>query len=173
MSDKLYGLAAHFEEADDLMSAVKRTCSAGYSKLDAYSPFEIEGLSDAIGISKICFIAGLIGALGGFFMQYAIAKFNYPINVGGRPLNSWPPFIVIAFEMAILLAGLVGFIGMLMANGLPMPYHPMFNLSAFVKSASRDGFFLCIEAEDPQFDPAKTKSFLQELAPIEVFEIEK
>ncbi len=175
---KLYGVVAKFEDAPELLGAARKAYQQGYRKMDAYSPFYIEGLADAIGfchnnISLIFFVAGLVGGVGAFFMQYAIAKFDYPIIVAGRPFNSWPAFIPITFELTVLLSGVMGFIGMLVANGLPMPYHPVFNLPSFAASASRDRFFLCIEAGDAKFDLEGAKEFLRGLDALEVSEVEK
>lgn len=175
---ELYGLMAQFDDADQLLAAATKAYGEGYRKLDAHSPFPVEGLADAIGfrrtgVPKICFVAGAIGAVGGFFLQYTIATLDYPINVGGRPLNSWPAFIVIAFELAIMSTGVGGFLGMLIADRLPKPYHPVFNVPSFSRLASRDRFFLSIEADDPKFDLEKTRSFLLSLNPKEVAEVEK
>jgi hypothetical protein len=146
--------------------------------MDAYAPLHVEGLADAIGfhrsrVSLVFLLAGLAGGLGGFLLQYYIAKIDYPIIVGGRPLNSWPAFIPITFELTVLCAGVIGFIAMLAMNHLPTPYHPVFNNPSFQVHGSRDRFYLCIERADPKFDLEATKSFLLQLHPKEVSEIEQ
>ena len=172
----LYGLLAEFESPDDLLAAARRAHADGYRRMDAYSPFPIEGLSEAIGFHRnrlplLVLIAGVIGALVGFFSQYWVAAISYPINVGGRPFNSWPAFIPITFEVTILVAALTTVLGMLALNGLPMPYHPVFNVPRFAL-ATRDRFFLGIEAADPRFDPAATRKFLEGVGAREVADVE-
>jgi hypothetical protein len=174
----LYGIMAQFETPEKLLDAANRTYSAGYRKMDAYSPMPIEGLAEAIGFTKnwvslTVFIAGICGAAGGFGLLWWISVIAYPHNIAGRPFNSWPAYIPITFECTVLLAALTAVVGMLAMNKLPMPYHPVFNVAEFAKRASVDRFFLCIEADDPQFDREKTKMFLQELNPEEVAEVEK
>ena len=143
--------------------------------MEAYSPFPIDELSTfegphRTGIPAIVFIGGCLGALGGFFIQYYAAAIDYPLNIGGRPLNSWPAFIPVTFELTVLCAAIFGLVGMLALNGLPMPYHPLFNVPEFAR-ASRDRFFLCIEAGDPKFDPVATREFLAGLKPAGVMEV--
>lgn len=171
----LYGLMAEFAEPSDLVAAAKAAHAAGYRRLDAYSPFPIEEVSEAIGFHHtampfIVLFGGAVSGLLGFLMQYFIAVDSYPLNVGGRPLDSWPSFIVVTFEMTILGGALSGAIGMLAANGLPKPYHPVFNVAEFAR-ASQDAFFLCIEARDPQFDRERTRAFLDALRPLMVAEV--
>ncbi|HLV02593.1 MAG TPA: DUF3341 domain-containing protein [Acidobacteriota bacterium] len=175
-SSSLYGLLAEFSGPDELLSAAERAYSLGYRKMDAYSPFPIHGLSEAVGFRKtvlpwIVFGGGLTGAIVGFLLQYWVSVIAYPLNVGGKPLNSWPAFIVVTFELTILFSALSAVVGMLVLNGLPMPYHPVFNVDKF-KKASRDGFFLCIEAQDSQFDRIETRKFLESLNPSEISEVE-
>lgn len=163
----IYGLMAEFETPGQLVAAAERARAEGYRKMDAYAPFPVEGLADALGFRRtrvplITLIGGLIGGLGGYYMQYWIAAVDYPVNVGGRPLNSWPAFIPVTFELTVLGAALSAVLGMLALNGLPMPHHPVFNVPRFAM-ATRDRFFLCIEAADPKFDRAGTKRFLEEL----------
>lgn len=163
----VFGLMAEFETPDEVVRAAQRTREQGYTRTDAYSPFPVEGLYEALGRRKtrlplavLC--GGFVGGLGGFFMQYYAAVFGYPINVGGRPLNSWPSFIPITFELTILIAGLTAVITMLFRNGLPEPYHPVFNVPGFER-ATTDRFFICIEASDPMFDRQRTTAFLRGL----------
>jgi hypothetical protein len=173
----IYGLLAEFENPDDLVAAVRRARAAGYRKMDAYTPFPVEHLAEELGfhhtyLPLIVFVAGLIGCVGGFFLQYWISVIDYPLNIGGRPLNSWPAFIPVTFEMTILVAALAAVLAMLGLNGLPMPYHPLFNSPQFAL-ASRNRFFLCIEANDARFDREVTSKFLSELNPKGVSEVEK
>jgi hypothetical protein len=172
----LYGLMAEFERPEDLVAAASRARDAGYRRMDGYTPFPVEGLAAALGFRRtqvplIALIGGIVGCLGGFFMQYYIAVIDYPLNIGGRPLNSWPSFIVITFEMTVLAAALSAVLGMLALNGLPMPHHPVFNVPRFAL-ASKDRFFLVIEASDPKFDVEDTRRFLKSLQPREVADVE-
>jgi hypothetical protein len=163
----VYGLMAEFDTAQNLVDAAHKTHAAGYQKIDAYSPFPIEGLAEAIGFTKnrvplVVLIGGLIGGLSGYLMQYWISAISYPINVGGKPYHSWPAFIVVTFEMTILFGGLSAVFGMLALNGLPMPYHPVFNVPRFA-FATKDRFFLIIFSSDPKYDPTQTSAFLESL----------
>jgi hypothetical protein len=172
----IYGLMAEFEHAEELVDAARKTREAGFTCMDAYTPFPIHDLPEAIGFRKtrlplIVFVGGLIGGLTGYLMQYHAAAVAYPINVGGRPLHSWPAFIPVTFEMAVLFAALSAVLGMLALNGLPQPYHPAFNVPRFAL-ASRDRFFLVIEARDPKFDRQHTREFLLSLSPHEVSDVE-
>ncbi len=171
----IYGLLAEFDDADTLVKAAQRTHDAGYRKTDAYAPFPVDGLAEALGVKRtslswIVLLGGIVGGLGGFGLQYWVAVIAEPINVGGKPLNSWPSFIPVTFEATILGAALAGVIGLILLNGFPMPYHPVFNIHSFAR-ASQDGYFLCIETTDPQFDMEKTKSFLQSLQAREVYDV--
>jgi ActD protein len=174
----VYGLMAEFEEPEQLLEAARAAYGAGYRKMDAYSPMPVEGLAEAIGftrnwVSAVVLAFGLAGCVGGFGLLYWITMIAYPMNVGGRPFNSWPTYIPVTFECTVLLAALSAVIGMLAMNKLPMPYHPVFNVKSFAQRASIDRFFLCIEAADPQFDPIQTRVFLEQLKPEEVAEVEK
>jgi hypothetical protein len=170
-----YGIMAEFDSPQHLMEAAEAASHAGYTVMDAYTPFPIEGLAEATGhhanwVPKIVLTGGIIGGLTGFGMQYFANVIHYPLIVGGKPLNSWPAFIPITFELTILFAALSAVLGMLALNGLPMPYHPVFNVPRFA-FASRDQFFLCIESRDPKFDKASTREFLQSLSPREVNDV--
>jgi hypothetical protein len=172
----LYGLMAEFDNPSDLVAAARATYEEGYRKINGYSPFPIEELSEAIGFHRtilplIVLIGGIIGCLGGYLMQYYLEGFDYPINVGGRPFHSWPSFIPITFETTVLCAAFAAVFGMLALNKLPQPYHPVFNVPSFAL-ATNDRFFLAIEAKDPKFDYDVTKRFLQSLGPREVFDVE-
>jgi Protein of unknown function (DUF3341) len=172
----IYGLLAEFERPEELMAAVRRARAAGYRKMDAYTPFPIEHLAEELGFHRtalpaVVLIGGLIGCSGGFFLQYWLSVLDYPLNIGGRPLNSWPSFIPVTFEVTILCAALFAVLGMLGLNGLPMPYHPLFNSPRFAL-ATRNRFFLCIEAGDRQFNRETTAKFLSELNPKGVSEVE-
>ena len=174
-TNTLFGLAAEFDTPERLLAAAHKLHDAGYLRTDAYSPFPLEGLPEALGSERtpmaiIVGIGGLVGACGGFFMLWYANVISYPWNIGGRPPNSWEAFIPITFEMAVLCAALSGVIGMLALNGLPMPYHPMFNLPRFTL-ASKNGFFIVVESSDTRFDLEKTRSFLESLQPLSVMEV--
>ena len=171
----IYGLMAEFDTASDLVAAAHHTHQAGYQKIDAYSPFPIEELAEAIGFHKngvplVVLVGGLLGGLSGYLMQYWIATSSYPVNVGGRPYHSWPAFIIVTFEMTILFGGIAAVFGMLALNGLPMPYHPVFNVPRFAL-ASKDRFFLIIFSTDPKYDAVATRGFLQSLDPRSISEV--
>ena len=173
--DPIYGMMAEFDTPTALLDAAHRTYKAGYRKIDAYSPFPVEGLAEEIGfhhdsVALVVLICGIIGGLTGYLMQYWCDAISYPINVGGRPYNSWPAFIVITFELTILFGGISALLGMLALNGLPMPYHPVFNVPRF-SSASKDRFFLIVFSSDQKYDPAGVRSFLEALQPRSISEV--
>lgn len=168
----IYGLMAEFASASELVAAARRVREAGYVRTDAYTPYPIEEVGEALGVRHtrlplLVLLGGVLGCVGGFVMQWYSASVAYPLNVGGRPYLSWPAFIPVTFECTILLAGLFAVFGMLALNGLPMPYHPVFNVPRFAR-ATQDRFFLCVEARDPQFDRAGTEQFLRALGPADV-----
>ncbi len=171
----IYGLMAEFDSPSDLVAAAERTRGAGYKKIDAYSPFPVEGLAEAIGfhhdlVPLITLIGGIIGGTTGYLMQYWMAAVSYPLNIGGKPPHSWPAFIVITFEMTILFAGLSAVLGMLALNGLPMPYHPVFNVPRFAL-ATKDRFFLIVFSTDSKYDLVGTRKFLEGLNPRSLSEV--
>lgn len=172
----LYGVMAEFDNPTDLVAAARSTYEAGYRRINGYSPYPIEELWEAIGfhhsrLPVIVFLGGLIGGLGGFLMQYYLAVMDYPLNVGGKPLNSWPAFIPITFECTVLCAAFAAVFGMLALNKLPQPYHPVFNAPNFAL-ATRDHFFLVIEAKDPKFEHDEALRFMKSLEPKDVCDVE-
>jgi len=168
----LYGLMAEFDDPQSLGAATARAHREGYRCMDAYSPFPIEELHEALGahhtrLPLIVLIGGLCGCIGGYALEYWSSVMAYPLNIGGKPFHSWPAFIPVTFECTILVAALSAVLGMLGLNGLPQPYHPVFNVPRFAL-ASRNRFFLCIESVDPKFDVERTRQFLETLEPREV-----
>jgi hypothetical protein len=168
---------AEFETPEQLLDAARAARDAGYHKLDAYSPNEIHGLDQTLGLPRsrlpvYVLIGGIIGALTGYLIQYYSAVVDYPVNVGGRPDHSWPAFIIVTFELTILLAGLTAVVGLVLMCGLPRPYHPVFNVPEFER-ASQDRYFLCIETDDARFDATQTRAFLDALSPVNVFEVDE
>jgi hypothetical protein len=170
-----FGTLAEFVEADELVVASARAYAAGYRRMECYSPFPIEELADAIGFHRtrlplVVLIGGIVGCLGGFALQYYTTVVAYPLNVGGRPLFSWPAFVPVIFEMTVLGAVLAAVLGMLAMNGLPRPHHPLFGIPSFDR-ATQDRFFLCILGSDPLFDRQQTRAFLERLGPVEVTDV--
>jgi hypothetical protein len=176
-----YGLAAEFEDADQLLAAARAAREAGYRRFEGYSPYPIKELEEVIPrgavipnviLPTVVFIAGVAGAFVGFYMQYFIAAWVYPTNIGGRPLNSWPAFVVITVAMAVLFALVAAFLGTLFFEGFPQIYNPLFRIPTFER-VSNDGFFLCIEAHDGHFHPNRTARFLGSLEPLQVWEVDR
>ena len=174
---ELHGVMAQFANPTDLTRAAQAARAAGYRQMDAYSPFPIEEVIEALHFHSklpyLIFCGGLIGLISGMSLEYISATSWYPINVGGRPMFSWPSFIPVAYECTILFSALTAVFGMILLNGLPQPYHPVFNVQKFTEHASTDGFFLVIEATDPKFSPAQARDFLAGLNPIEVSDVEE
>jgi hypothetical protein len=171
----LYGLMAEFEEHEELLEAARRAYAEGYRRMDGYSPFPVEGLAEALGheettIPMFTLIGGMAGGLGGYFMEWIAMGHLYPLNVGGRPLNSWPNFIPITFELTVLIASVSAFLGVFVLNRLPQPNHPVFNVPEFER-ASIDRFFLCIEVNDPKFSLGGTRKFLESTKAVKISEV--
>lgn len=174
---EIYGLMAEFETPEEVLAAAHRTRAEGYRRVDAYSPIPVEGLAEAIGfdwtsLPIIVFIGGLLGGLTGFFMCWYANVISFPLDIGGKPLNSWPAWIPITFELTILGGALAACFGMIAMNSLPNPYHPVFNVERFALSTT-DRFFLCIMARDKKFNLVETRAFLDGLKPHGVFEVEE
>jgi hypothetical protein len=171
----IYGYLAEFHSGEDLLRAARATKAAGYEVVEAYTPVPMEEVAHALGhknwrLPYIVLIGGVLGACVGFGMQYWMSAVDYPLNIGGRPYNSWPAFIVITFEMTILFAAISAVLGMLALNGLPRPYHPVFNVPMF-ETASRDRFFLMILSRDERFELGGTRTFMESLQPLQVEEV--
>jgi len=172
----IYGLMAEFDDPSALVAAAKRAHEAGYRKLDTFSPFPVEEAWEAIGhhdqrLSLIVLCGGIAGLLTGIGLQEWVHQLAYPINIAGKPLNSWPQYIPVTFELTILFASISAVLGMIILNGLPQPYHPAFNVPRF-EHATRDKFFLLVESDDPKFDRQRTLEFLKGLHPSEINEVE-
>src|SRR3954468_12977553 len=175
-TESLHGLAAEFEKHEELVRAAEKAYKEGFRRMDAYAPFPVEGLAEALGkrnrLPQLVLAGGISGGLIAYGMQWYASVVDYPVNVGGRPLHSWPAFVPITFELTVLGAALTAFLFSLGLSGLPKPYHPMFNLAGFER-ASQDRFFLCIEATDVRFDAASTRTFLESLGSLSVKEVLK
>jgi hypothetical protein len=172
---QLYGLMAEFETPARLVAATRRTRAEGYRRVDAYTPYPVEELEDALDFHRtwvppLVLVGGVLGAVTGMALEYWVSVIAYPINVGGRPLNTWPMFVPVVFELTILFAALFAVVGMLALNGLPMPYHPVFNVPRFAM-ATRDRFFLVILAKDDKFELEGTRRFLRDLGASEVTDV--
>jgi hypothetical protein len=171
---KGYGLLAEFSTPEELMRAAEEAYEAGFREMDGYAPFPVEGLAEALGkrnrLPLLVLIGGIVGGVGAYFMQWYANAISYPINIGGRPVHSWPSFIPITFELTVLCAGLTAFFASFALNGLPRPHHPLFGIPEFDR-ASQDRFFLCIESKDRRFHPKDTRAFLQKLNPLSITEV--
>jgi len=175
VNQELYGVVAEFSDHEQLVEAAKLARERGYRCMDAYTPFPVEDLPEALGhkrtpVPLIVLLGGIAGAAGGYFMEWYSMAVDYPLNVGGRPLNSWPAYVPITFELMVLCAAISAIIGMLVLNRLPRLHHPIFNASGFER-ATTDRFFLCIEVRDLKFDAAGTRTFLEGLGPVRVTEV--
>src|SRR5688500_2861860 len=175
-SPALDGVMAEVTDATELVRAATAAYAEGFRHMDAYTAVPVHGLAEALGhddrrVQKLTFIGGVLGLLGGFALCYWTSVIDYPLNIGGRPLNSWVAFSIPTFETTILLSALATAGGMLALNGLPQPYRPVFNVEAFRRTASTTGFFLCLEATDPRFDPARARAFLEGLHPKAINEV--
>lgn len=175
MKPPLHGLMVEFAAPEALLAAVHRARQQGYSRMDAYTPYPVEGLAEALRVNRrrvppIVLLGGIVGGAAGYLMQYWVSVIAYPLNVGGRPMHSWVSFIPVTFELTILVAAFSALLGMLAMNGLPAPYHPVFNVPQFAM-ASQDKFFLCIESRDPKFNRDATGKFMATLGGSEVYEV--
>jgi hypothetical protein len=170
-----YGVVGEFASAEALLDAARKVHDAGYKKAEAYSPFPVEGLAEALGfhhspVALLTLLAGITGGATGFFMCWYANVISYKLNIGGRPPNSWPAWIPITFELTVLFAALTAAISMLILNGLPRLHHPLFETPHF-NEATRDRFFLCIEAKDPKFTTATATDFLTTAGALAVTEV--
>jgi hypothetical protein len=174
-TEMLYGLVAEFSDPEPLLQAARQAREKGYRRLDAFTPYPVDGLAEALGmrwtyVPFITLVCGIGGGTFGYWLQWFSATIHYPLNVGGRPLHSWPAFVPVTFELTILCAALGGAIGMLVLNGLPQPYHPIFNTPHYrERNASR--FYLCLEASDRKFTPQSARAFLSSVAPEHIWEV--
>jgi hypothetical protein len=173
---RIHGLLAEFDTPEALIAAAEKVRDAGYRRTDAFSPFPVHGLAEALGLKRtrvalITLICGISGGLGAYGMMWFSSVIAYPLNVGGRPPHSWPAFVPITFELTVLGAAFGALLGMLALNGLPQPYHPLFNVQRFADHASRECFFIAIDASDAKFDLVETRAFLESLHPQHVTEV--
>jgi len=171
----LFGVIAEYDTPEQVLVAAEAARKAGYTRMDAYTPHPVEGMDDALGLAPtnlgyVVLAMGLFGAAAGYFLQWYSATIFYPLNIGGRPLHDWPTYVVITFEVTVLLAAFTAGLYMLARNGLPRPYHPVFNTPGFER-ATRDGYYLCIEAVDPRFDEEGVRGFLEGTAPVAVHRV--
>lgn len=170
-----FGVLAEYETGDEMARAIEKAVAAGYTHLDGYSPYPVGEAADALKFPKsemgpIMFIGGLTGVCAGFIMQYWANTWGYSLNVGGRPYFSWPSFVPVTFEMMVLTTALSGFFGLMALCGLPRYHHPLFNSTAFDR-ATRDRFFVCVEATDPKYDAAAVRTLLEGTHPVSVEEV--
>ncbi len=178
IGSSLHGLMAEYRTPQELVDAAQEAHRAGFRAMDAYTPFPIEALSHVISdhrrskVPLICLIGGIVGALNGWALAFWTSTIDYPMNIDGKPHNSWPAFIPVIFECTVLFAAFSAGIGMIVLNRLPQPYHPVFNVEAFRKRATRNGYFLCIEATDSRFDRTSTRDFLLASGAVEVSDVE-
>jgi hypothetical protein len=175
--DGLWGLMAEFATADELLAAAEAAREAGYTRIEAYAPFHVEGLAEAVGfprnrVAPITFVGALLGGLGGYFMQWYSAVIDYPINVGGRPLHSWPMFVPVTFELTVLGGALAAFLAVIVGNRLPDLSNPVFDAPDF-ELAMRNRFFLCLRADDPRFDVGRSAAWLDERRPLKRTEVRR
>ncbi|HEX4021883.1 MAG TPA: DUF3341 domain-containing protein [Acidobacteriaceae bacterium] len=176
----IYGLIAEFNTPTELIVAAKASYKAGYRRMDCYTPYPVEEAAEAIGFDEptekavplVCLLGGILGGVAMFTLETWISVWAYPLNIAGRPLFSWPAFVVPAYEWTILFAGLSAGYGMLALNRLPAPYHPVFNAPNFRDGATTDKFFLCLEADDPQFSVTESRAFLESFRPVSVVEVD-
>jgi hypothetical protein len=175
-AEGLYGILGEFETPEELVAAARGARARGFARLEGYSPVPVEGLHQALGrrrtrLPLVVFAGGVAGGAFGLWLQYYLMAVNYPLNIAGRPLASWPSFMIITFELTVLVAGLTAGIGMLAANRLPHPHHPLFNSQAFAERANVDRYFLCVEAADPAFRPEEVRGALRDLGALEVHDV--
>ena len=173
----IYGLLAEFNTPGELVQATEAAHAAGYRRMECYTPYPVEEAAVALRFHKnrvplLTLLGGLMGVTTAFLMETWIAVWSYPLNIGGRPLFSWPAFIIPAYEWTILFAGLSAAFGMCALNGLPQLYHPLFNAPNFRQGATTDKFFLCLEATDPRFSIMETRALLEQFSPASVVEVE-
>jgi hypothetical protein len=176
MNRGIYGVMAEFDSADELIAAGRKAYAEGYRRLDAYSPFPLEELEEAIGVPHtilpwLVLFGGIFGGMAGYGLEYWTQNIAYPLVIGGKPFHSWPNFIPVWFETTVLGASLTAVISMLALNGLPEPYHPVFNIESFLERGQKDKFFLVIEARDPKFKLEESRNFLSKLSPTAVWEV--
>jgi len=171
---RCFGVLAEFSSGEALLEAIERSKADGFTKMEAYTPLPMHEVSHALGhkndLPKYVLAGGILGAVVGFGLQYYASVIHYPINVGGRPLNSWPSFIPVTFELTILFAALTTVLGMLALNGLPRPHHPVFSVPGF-ELASRNRFFLLVLHYDPRFDADRALATLEGTSPLSVHEV--
>jgi ActD protein len=169
------GLLAGFASEEALLRAVRELRARGYTRLEAYAPYAVEGLAQALGpardwIAPSVLLGGVVGGTGMLWLQYYAAVIDYPVNIGGRPDASWPAFIPASLEMAVLVAVIAGVVAMLAGNGLPRLHHPLFSVAQFER-ASRDGFFVLVCADDPLFEAQRARGDLDALGALQIDEV--